>query len=205
MTNTELQEFMLKTINVLYRKDPWIKQLYQMAGVSLGDVAKTIIEVFNNNYFDAANEQAIKACEKDLNIKAKGTLEDRRRIVEMLWKNNDKCDIEKIRRIIKTYVLDDVDVDFLDGVLKVDFNNSSFVYALPEIKKNLKVAKPAHISMVISDVHEVEGGLSAGLFFKRSGIVEIGANVGFDTNIGDANIYAGVHVERLNVVNIIDC
>lgn len=68
MTNTELQEFMLKTINVLYRKDPWIKQLYQMAGVSLGDVAKTIIEVFNNNYFDAANEQAIKTYEKDLNL-----------------------------------------------------------------------------------------------------------------------------------------
>ncbi|WP_295264907.1 hypothetical protein [Veillonella sp.] len=205
MTNIELQEFMLKTINVLYRKDPWIKQLYQMAGVSLGDIATTIIEVFNNNYFDVASEQAIKTYEKDLNIKAKGTLEDRRKIVEMLWKNNDKCDIEKIRRIVKTYVLDDVDVDFLDGVLKVDFNNSSFVYALPEIKKNLKVAKPAHISMVISDVHEVEGGLSAGLFFKRSGIVEIGANVGFDTNIGDSNIYVGIHVERLNVVNIIGC
>ncbi len=205
MTNIELQEFMLKTINVLYRKDPWIKQLYQMAGVSLGDIATTIIEVFNNNYFDVASEQAIKTYEKDLNIKAKGTLEDRRKIVEMLWKNNDKCDIEKIRRIVKTYVLDDVDVDFLDGVLKVDFNNSSFVYALPEIKKNLKVAKPAHISMVISDVHEVEGGLSAGLFFKRSGIVEIGANVGFDTNIGDSNIYVGIYVERLNVVNIIGC
>jgi len=118
MTNKDFKEYALRAINKMYRNDPWVRELYQAAGLQLQDIDELLDVLLDNGFFDAVGERGLKVYEKDLGIKGDGSIEQRRAIVQMLWNNNGKCTLDRIRAIVKTFVLDDVDVQFEDGVLK---------------------------------------------------------------------------------------
>ena len=120
----EIKEYALKTINKLYRKDPWIRQLYDSAGITMEDVANRLDELLDNVFFDTASNSGTANYEKDLGIKAEGSLVDRRKRVAAKWQQSGKLDLDKIRALVKVYVLDDIDVLFENGRLKLVFNNS---------------------------------------------------------------------------------
>lgn len=205
MTNTDFKEYALKAINKMYRNDPWVRELYQSAGIQLQDIDELLDVLLDNGFFDAVGDRGLRVYEKDLGIKGDGTVEQRRAIVQMLWNNNGKCTLEKIKAIVKTFVLDDVDVEFEDGVLKLEFNNSAFVYAVPQIRRNLTVVKPSHIGLSIDDVHTVDTELYTGSVVTTFEVVNINPMTGFDSELDDAQIVAASYISIGNVINRINC
>ena len=205
MTNTDFKEYALKAINKMYRNDPWVRELYQVAGIQLQDIDELLDVLLDNGFFDAVGDRGLRVYEKDLGIKGDGTVEQRRAIVQMLWNNNGKCTLEKIKAIVKTFVLDDVEVKFEEGVLKLEFNNSSFVYAVPQIRNNLTVVKPSHIGLKIEDVRSVDTNLYVGGIVTTFETINIEPMTGFNTELDDINIAVGVYITKGNVVNYINC
>ena len=204
MTNTDFKEYALKAINKMYRNDPWVRELYQSAGIQLQDIDELLDVLLDNGFFDAVGDRGLSVYEKDLGIKGDGTVEQRRAI-QMLWNNNGKCTLEKIKAIVKTFVLDDVEVEFEDGVLKLEFNNSAFVYAIPQIRRNLTVVKPSHIGLSIDDVHTVDTELYTGSVVTTFEVVNISPMTGFDSELDDAQIVAASYISIGNVINRINC
>jgi hypothetical protein len=205
MTKIDFKEYALKAINKMYRNDPWVRELYQTAGIQLQDVDELLDVLLDNGFFDAVGDRGLRVYEKDLGIKGDGTVEQRRAIVQMLWNNNGKCTLEKIKAIVKTFVLDDVEVKFEEGVLKLEFNNSSFVYAIPQIRNNLTVVKPSHIGLKIEDVRSVDTNLYVGGIVTTFETINIEPMTGFNTELDDINIAVGVYITKGNVVNYINC
>ena len=205
MTNTDFKEYALKAINKMYRNDPWVRELYQAAGLQLQDIDELLNVLLDNGFYDAVGDRGLRVYEKDLGIKGDGTVEQRRAIVQMLWNNNGKCTLEKIKAIVKTFVLDDVEVEFEDGVLKLEFNNSAFVYAVPQIRRNLTVVKPSHIGLSIDDVHTVDTELYTGSVVTTFEVVNISPMTGFDSELDDAQIVAASYISIGNVINRINC
>lgn len=205
MTNIDFKEFALKAINKMYRNDPWVRELYQSAGLQLQDIDELLNVLLDNGFFDAVGDRGLRVYENDLGIKGDGTVEQRRAIVQMLWNNNGKCTLEKIKAIVKTFVLDDVDVKFEEGVLKLEFNNSSFVYAIPQIRNNLTVVKPSHIGLKIEDVRSVDTNLYVGGIVTTFETINIEPMTGFNTEIDNIDIAVGVYITKGNVVNYINC
>ena len=205
MTKVDYKEYALKAINKIYRNDPWVRELYQAAGLQLQDIDELLDVLLDNGFFDAVGDRGLRVYEKDLGITGDGTVEQISEIVQMLWNNNGKCTLEKIKAIIKTFVLDDVDIQFEEGVLKLEFNNSSFVYAIPQIRSNLTTVKPSHIGLSINDVHSVNTELYAGSIVTTVETTTINPMVGFNSVLEDAYIVAGVYITRTNVINRINC
>lgn len=204
MNKIQFKEYALKAINKMYRNDPWVRELYQAAGLQLQDIDGLLDELLDNGFFDTVSERGLRVYEKDLGIVAKGSIEQRRNIVQMLWNNRGKCTLEKIKAIIKTFVLDDVDVKFEDGLLKIEFYDSSFVYAVNQIRENLTIVKPSHIGISIADVHNVGESLYTAVSVMTSNVVTIEPDGGIETKMDTANLYAAVTVERKGVVNVIN-
>lgn len=204
MNKIQFKEYALKAINKMYRNDPWVRELYQAAGLQLQDIDGLLDELLDNGFFDTVSERGLRVYEKDLGIVAKGSIEQRRNIVQMLWNNSGKCTLEKIKAIIKTFVLDDVDVKFEDGLLKIEFYDSSFVYAVNQIRENLTIVKPSHIGISIDDVHNVGESLYTAVSVMTSNVVTIEPDGGIETKMDTANLYAAVTVERKGVVNVIN-
>lgn len=204
MNKIQFKEYALKAINKMYRNDPWVRELYQSAGLQLQDIDVLLDELLDNGFFDTVSERGLSVYEKDLGIVAKGSIEQRRNIVQMLWNNSGKCTLEKIKAIIKTFVLDDVDVKFEDGLLKIEFYDSSFVYAVNQIRENLTIVKPSHIGISIADVHNVGEQVYAAVHVTTSNIVNIEPDIGIDTQMDIANLYAAVVVERKHVTTVIN-
>ena len=204
MNKIQFKEYALKAINKMYRNDPWVRELYQSAGLQLQDIDVLLDELLDNGFFDTVSERGLRVYEKDLGIVAKGSIEQRRKIVQMLWNNSSKCTLEKIKAIIKTFVLDDVDVKFEDGLLKIEFYDSSFVYAVNQIRENLTIVKPSHIGISIADVHNVGEKVYAAVHVTTSSIVNIEPDIGIDTQMDIANLYAAVVVERKHVTTVIN-
>lgn len=204
MNKIQFKEYALKAINKMYRNDPWVRELYQSAGLQLQDIDVLLDELLDNGFFDTVSERGLRVYEKDLGIVAKGSIEQRRNIVQMLWNNSGKCTLEKIKAIIKTFVLDDVDVKFEDGLLKIEFYDSSFVYAVNQIRENLTIVKPSHIGISIADVHNVDESLYAAVNVMTSGSVTIEPDEGIKTAMDTANLYVAVTIERKGVVNVIN-
>ena len=204
MNKIQFKEYALKAINKMYRNDPWVRELYQSAGVQLQDIDVLLDELLDNGFFDTVSERGLRVYEKDLGIVAKGSIEQRRNIVQMLWNNSGKCTLEKIKAIIKTFVLDDVDVKFESGLLKIEFYDSSFVYAVNQIRENLTIVKPSHIGISIADVHNVGEQVYASVHVTTSSIVNIEPDIGIDTQMDIANLYAAVVVERKHVTTVIN-
>lgn len=205
MTKADYKEYALKAINKIYRNDPWVRELYQAAGLQLQDIDELLDVLLDNGFFDAVGDRGLRVYEKDLGITGDGTVEQRRAIVQMLWNNNGKCTLDKIKAIVKTFVLDDVDVKFEEGLLKLEFNNSSFVYAIPQIRSNLTTVKPSHIGLSINDVHSVDTDLYAGSIVTTFETTIINPMVGFNSMLEDASIVAGVYITKANVINRINC
>lgn len=204
MNKIQFKEYALKAINKMYRNDPWVRELYQSAGLQLQDIDVLLDELLDNGFFDTVSERGLRIYEKDLGIVAKGLIEQRRNIVQMLWNNSGKCTLEKIKAIIKTFVLDDVDVKFEDGLLKIEFYDSSFVYAVNQIRENLTIVKPSHIGISIADVHNVDENLYAAVSVMTSNVVTIEPDEGIETTMDTANLYVAVTIERKNIVNVIN-
>lgn len=117
------KEYCIKTLHQLYRADKWINELFASVGLSLDNLAATVDEIYNNNFFDTATETAIKHYEYELGIAPKlgQTLEDRRAAIRARWIGTSKVDIVLLQELANSWRNGATLIEFVAGKIHVKF------------------------------------------------------------------------------------
>lgn len=158
------KEKLLNMLHKVYRKDNWIGQLFQTAGLELDNVSTAIDEINNQYFINTATDWGLKLYEWELGItKPSKKLEARRSTVEAKWKTGGKVDIALLQAVADSWKNGEIDVTFPDGKIHITFVGD---YGVPTDLEDLYAAldevKPAHLAIVytfryllIKDIHEV--------------------------------------------------
>ena len=151
-------------LHKVYRKDNWIGQLFQAAGLELDNVSTAIDEINNQYFINTATDWGLKLYEWELGItKPSKKLKARRSTVEAKWKTGGKVDIALLQAVADSWKNGEIDVTFPDGKIHITFVGD---YGVPTDLEDLYAAldevKPAHLAIVytfryllIKDIHEV--------------------------------------------------
>ncbi len=153
---------LINNLHKLYRKDPYIQQIFNSAGITLDNLDAAVADVAEQYWFDEMT-WGIPILEGILDFKTDDTapIADRRSQLEARWKSYGKTDISLIQAICNSWHNGQVKVDFVDGKIKLTFNGE---YGIPNDLKGLQDAidnvKPAHLAityafryLLIKDIH----------------------------------------------------
>ena len=144
------KDYIIKTLHKLYRADKWINELFNSVGLTLDSISSTVDEIYNNNYFDTASEEAVKYYEYELGItpRADQSLEDRRVVIRSRWINNGKVDINLLQEIANSWKNGTTALEFIGGRIHVKFISPVGIPAdLEALKEVLEDTKPAHLAI----------------------------------------------------------
>lgn len=146
------KDMMLKNIHKLYRKDPWIQELYKAAGLPLDDVAEQLASIYDQYFFDTAT-WGLRVYEKEMAIKSRidADIDDRRAVLEARWKSSGKVDIYLLQAVADSWHNEGVTVDFVDGKITVTFTrDKGFLGDWSTLEAALDNVKPAHLALLFT-------------------------------------------------------
>ena len=144
------KDYIIKTLHKLYRTDKWINELFNSVGLTLDNISSTVDEIYNDNYFDTASEEAVKHYEYELGItpRADQSLEDRRVVIRARWINNGKVDINLLQEVANSWKNGTTALEFIGGKIHVKFISPIGIPAdLEALKEVLEDTKPAHLAI----------------------------------------------------------
>ncbi len=144
------KDYIIKTLHKLYRSDKWINELFNSVGLTLDNISSTVDEIYNNNYFDTASEEAVKYYEYELGItpRADQSLDDRRVVIRARWINNGKVDINLLQEVANSWKNGTTALEFIGGKIHVKFISPIGIPAdLEALKEVLEDTKPAHLAI----------------------------------------------------------
>lgn len=132
----------------LYRDDPWIQSLYQVAGAKLDEIEAGIAEWHENRYFDRYTF-ALPVWERILGMRPGHSQGDdsRRAALRAKWLSNRKSDRLLLQEIADSWQPGALEVGFADGYITLTANGDimrDWRYLLSAIEE----AKPAHLPLV---------------------------------------------------------
>lgn len=87
------KEYIISALHKLYRRDPWINELFNAAGINMDKLSEYLDEIFGNNYFDTATENKLRRFEAEADIVyPKGsTILNRRSALRAKWVGSGKA------------------------------------------------------------------------------------------------------------------
>jgi hypothetical protein len=141
---------LIKNLHKLYREDPFINELFTTTGITLDNLADTIIDLENQKWFDTMTWY-IDVMEKELNFKTNpnSSIEDRRSQLQARWRSNGKADIYLLQNVADSYKNGEIEVDLVDGKLKCTFVGEIGIPSdIDSLKKSLDDVKPAHLAII---------------------------------------------------------
>lgn len=144
------KDYMINTLHALYRKDKWIRELFNSVGLTLDRVNEALDEVYGNNYFDTATLAALERFEKEAKIipGASQSIESRRSTVRAKWIGTSKADIVLLQEVADSWKNGLIKLSFVDGKIKAVFTSPIGVPEDIDILKNiLETVKPAHLAI----------------------------------------------------------
>lgn len=144
------KDYCIKTLHKLYRTDKWINELFNSVGLSLDNISDTVEQIYNNNYFDTADEKAVKYYEYELGITPGSyqSLDDRRVVIRARWINNGKVDINLLQEVANSWKYGTTALEFIGGRIHVKFISPIGVPAdLQALQEVLEDTKPAHLAI----------------------------------------------------------
>lgn len=144
------KDYCIKTLHRLYRSDKWINELFNSVGLNLDNISDTVDQIYNNNYFDTADEQAVKYYEYELGItpRADQTLDDRRVVIRARWISSGKVDINLLQEVANSWKNGTTALGFIGGRIHVKFISPIGIPAdLQALKEVLEDTKPAHLAI----------------------------------------------------------
>ena len=144
------KDYIIKTLHKLYRADKWINELFDSVGLTLDNISSTVDEIYNDNYFDTASEEAVKYYEYELGItpRADQSLDDRRAVIRARWINNGKVDINLLQEVANSWRNGLTNLEFIGGKIHVTFISPIGIPAdLEALKEVLEDTKPAHLAI----------------------------------------------------------
>lgn len=176
----QLRDYALKALNAIYRKDRWVRELYQAAGFDLHKASILLDRILSNEFFNIATEEGLAIYEKDLGITKEGSIQERRERVESLWKATGKATLLKIANIVDQYVKNEHEITYSDQEIHVIFHDDSYVWAIKAIRESIDIIKPAHIPLVIEDIREFDSNYFIGGYARLKNNINVEAYVEFN-------------------------
>lgn len=144
------KEVCLAAIHALYRKDPWVQELYRTAGLQMDDIERELDRITEDKFFFSASEQAVLRYERDLAITLKPdeSLEERRSAIRAKWIGFGKVDLQLLQDVANSWKNGAIALEFVGGKIHVKFISPIGVpEGLEALKKALDVVKPAHLAI----------------------------------------------------------
>ena len=144
------KDYMINTLHALYRKDKWIRELFNSVGLTLDTVNAALDEVYGNNYFDTATLKALERFEKEAKIVPGATqsIDSRRSTVRAKWIGTSKADITLLQEVADSWKNGLLKLSFVEGKIKAVFTSP---IGVPEdidiLKSILEDVKPAHLAI----------------------------------------------------------
>lgn len=155
-------------LNLLHRLDrgcPFIGAIVESIGLFLTGVKNKIDEIYLNFFFDSLTLSGILYFEKLLKITPglNQSLDDRRAQIRAKWIQDGHNSIVLVQLVCDSWKYGEIDADFIEGKLKLQFVNS---YGIPDdlegLKNTVNDVKPTYIPydlrykyLLIKDIHEV--------------------------------------------------
>ena len=142
------KEEMIAAIHRVYRKDAWIQELFQAAGIGEDDVEGAIDDALNQLFIDTAT-WSLDFLERDLGIIPSGSYADRRSVIEAKLKTSDTLTLRTLQIIAESWENGDIDIAFTNGKIRVRFMGEKGIPTnLADFKHAIENAKPAHLAIL---------------------------------------------------------
>lgn len=113
----EPKAYILRCINKLYRKDPWLNNIYDAFGSLCSEADNKIDEVYGNNFFDTATEAGLQAFEAEAAIPTdtEAEREDREAYLRAKWLGVGKVGVELLQQVADEWRLGTTKISFTHG------------------------------------------------------------------------------------------
>lgn len=144
------KEYIISALHKLYRRDPWINELFNAAGVNMDKLSEYLDEIFGNNYFDTATENKLRRFEAEADIVyPKGsTILNRRSALRAKWVGSGKATLALLQSVADSWENGLVTLSFEKGKIHVTFNSPVGVPDdLDGLENALGTVKPAHLAI----------------------------------------------------------
>lgn len=158
------KEKLLNAIHRLYRKDKWLNDLFNAAGIEIDRLEEYIDDLEAQYFLDTAT-WSLDADERDTGLTANRgkPYEDRRAALIAKERASGKVDILLLQAVADAWRNGSIEVDFVEGKIQVQFVSGYGIPAdLESLQEALDNTKPAHLAIVyifryllIKDIHEV--------------------------------------------------
>lgn len=143
---------MLSSLPTAYRKDAWVIALLSaiadVDSAQRADANETAQQMFLDSMTWAL---AIEERIAGITPAAGATLEERRSVLQAKWRSaTGKCDVDLIQRVCDSWENGQVDVDFVDGEIILEFVGSYGVPdadALAALQSAVQEVIPAHLAV----------------------------------------------------------
>ncbi len=141
---------MINYLHKLYRTDPWVKELFNSAGIEMDKIGQLLTKIEQQIFFDTATETGLTVYEKELGITTRKnvSIADRRSNIEAKLKMGGISNLKLIQMIADSWYNGAVEVEFIEGKISVKFVS---IYGIPTDIEGLQDAigqiKPAHLAI----------------------------------------------------------
>ncbi len=146
------KEDLLNNIHRLYREDPYIKDIFNSAGLDLDNLKDNLQDMLDQYDFSKMT-WAIPILEDMLNFKTNSSAptEDKRSQLTAKYRSNGKADIQLLQAIVDSWKNGDCDVKFVGGKIQIQFVGE---FGVPDdlegLQKAIDTVKPAHLAIMYS-------------------------------------------------------
>ena len=161
-----IKDAIIKLLNVVYRDDPFTIDFTQAVAKVFQRLIDFTESIKNNMFFDSLDEDGAKWWENFLAITPTNaqTLEDRQSKIQAKWLSKYHNDMELIQRVCDAWKNGEVEADFVNGKIQIQFVGSFGIPSdLDSLKESVEEIKPAHLDflilfkyLLIENIHEVK-------------------------------------------------
>lgn len=144
-----LTDTMLRALHAWYRKDKWVKALYDAMDADMSGVDGKLMQDYYNLFFDKLDEDGCKVLEKDLGLHpAKdATLDMRRSDIQINWLAKQFASMPAIQQICDGIYNGDCTAEY-DGNATITYAFRHYMEPAPYtdvLVQSVDRIKPAHI------------------------------------------------------------
>lgn len=169
------KELLLQIIHKIFRKDPYIMELFGGTGKTLDELKNKLTLIKKEFLFSTMTIDKVIELEKELDYKTSSkTLEGKRAEIEARWKMSGKSDLELLQTISDAWKAKATKLAFNDGVIEVDFlGGINADYDITGLRKALEEAKPAHLPLLFTMTEQQQTSLKYGGAIEEALTIEI--------------------------------
>lgn len=160
VVKTSLKSYLLSLMNRLYRTDPWLNNLFDVAGMALSEIGAYVDIIWNNYFFDSCSETKLREYEKEAKVVLPGgqSVDQRRSQLMAKWQGAPKCTLETMQAVCNSWRDATITLQFVNGRIRVKFISPVGIPPdLNALQKALEEVKPAHLAIEYQFLYKTWG------------------------------------------------